>query len=112
VATTYKTCGFECDPRGAGTTGCPTGLTCFLFKPTVGEDSPACACPSSKRVGVDGATCTSSGDCAPGFLCDQMGGGQFCRKICKMSSPTDCPSTPVKQTCTALQNNTVFGVCI
>jgi hypothetical protein len=111
--TSYKTCGFQCDPRGAGTTGCPSGLTCFLFKnPAGGEDSPACACPSSTRVGGDGATCVSSNNCAPGFLCDQMGGGQFCRKICKMSTPTDCPSTPVKQTCTALQNNTVFGVCI
>ena len=108
--TSYKTCGFLCDPRGTGATGCPTGLTCFLFKdPAGGEDSPACACPSTTRVGGDGATCVSSGDCAPGFLCDQMGGGQFCRKICKMSTPTDCTSP---KTCTLLQNNTVFGVCI
>jgi len=111
--TSYKTCGFQCDPRGAGNIGCPTGLGCFLFKnPAGGEDSPACACPSASRVGQDGATCVLSSDCAPGFLCDQMGGGQFCRRICKMSSPTDCPTTPVKQTCEALQNNTVFGVCL
>lgn len=108
--TTYKTCGFACDPRGPATAGCPTGLSCFLFAdPAGGQDSPSCACPSASRVGTDGATCASATDCAPGFICDQMNGGQFCRRLCKMSSAGDCSGTT---TCTALANNSVFGVCI
>jgi hypothetical protein len=108
--TTYKTCGFVCDPRGSGTTGCPAGLTCFLFKSsTGGQDAPACACPAASRVGVDGATCTGNEDCAPGFLCDQMAGGTFCRRLCQMATPGDCPGA---QTCHALANNSTFGVCL
>ena len=110
AVTTYKTCGFACDPRGTATAGCPTGLNCFLFQdPAGGQDSPSCGCPAATRVGVDGATCASSNDCAPGFLCDQMAGAQVCRKLCKMASPTDCTGG---QGCAPLTNNTVFGVCI
>lgn len=108
--TTYKTCGFVCDPRGNGTTGCPAGLTCFLFKsPTGGQDAPACACGATSRIGVDGAKCIVAEDCAPGFLCDQMAGGTFCRRICQMATPGDCPGS---QTCNALANNSTFGVCL
>lgn len=108
--TSYKTCGFVCDPRGSGTTGCPTGLTCFLFKsPTGGQDTPACACGATTRVGVDGVKCTVAEDCAPGFLCDQMAGGTFCRRLCQMATPGDCPGS---QTCNALANNATFGVCL
>jgi hypothetical protein len=110
AATTYKTCGFACDPRGNATTGCPMGLACFLFQdPAGGQDSPSCGCPAGSRVGVDGASCASSNDCAPGFLCDQMAGAQVCRRLCKMSSPTDCTGGA---DCAPLTNNTVFGVCI
>jgi len=111
--TTYKTCGFACDPRGTATVGCPAGLNCFLFAaPAGGQDSPSCGCPAATRVGTDGTPCTTSEQCAPGFLCDQMTAGQFCRRLCKMDSAGDsagdCPGT---QACSALANNTAFGVC-
>ena len=111
--TSYKTCGFVCDPRGTATSGCPAGLNCFLFADQAGgQDSPSCGCPAATRVGTDGTPCTASEQCAPGFICDQMTAGQFCRRLCKMNDATasggDCPGT---QTCTALTNNTVFGVC-
>jgi len=108
--TTYKTCGFACDPRGTATLGCPTGLNCFLFADSAGgQDSPSCGCPAPTRVGTDGASCMASTDCAPGFICDQMAAGLFCRRLCKMGSAGDCGGTT---TCTALANNSVFGVCI
>lgn len=108
--TTYKTCGIPCDPRGTATSGCPSGLNCFLFAdPAGGADSPSCSCPAATRVGTDGVTCSASSDCAPGFICDQMTGGQFCRRLCKMGSAGDCPGGT---NCAALVNNSVFGVCI
>ena len=108
--TSYKTCGFTCDPRGDGKRGCPAGLTCFLFSSgSGGQDTPGCGCSAPTRVGMDGAKCTAASDCAPGFLCDQMLGGTFCRRLCEMASASDCPSG---QTCTALQNNATFGVCL
>lgn len=108
--TTYKTCSFACDPRGAATTGCPAGLECFLFMDTAsGQDTPSCGCPAATRIGIDGSACARSADCAPGFLCDLMAGGQFCRKLCKMSAPADCGAG---QTCQMLTNNPTFGVCI
>lgn len=108
--TTYRTCGFACDPRGTATVGCPAGLNCFLYAdPAGGQDSPSCGCPAASRVGTDGASCQSTADCAVGFICDQMAAGLFCRRLCKMGSAGDCGDS---QTCTALANNTVFGVCI
>jgi len=108
--TSYKTCGFTCDPRGDGKKGCPVGLTCFLYSTGAGgQDAPGCGCSSPTRVGTDGAKCTAASDCAPGFLCDQMLGGTFCRRLCQMATPGDCPTG---QTCTALQNNATFGVCL
>lgn len=108
--TTYRTCGFACDPRGTATVGCPPGLNCFLFAdPAGGPDSPSCGCPAASRVGTDGVACIASSDCAPGFICDQMNAGQFCRRLCKMGSAGDCGGSA---TCTALANNAVFGVCL
>ena len=110
TTTSYKTCGFTCDPRGDGKKGCPAGLTCFLFSNGAGgPDVPGCGCAGPTRVGTDGAKCAAASDCAPGFLCDQMLGGTFCRRLCQMASPGDCPTG---QTCTALQNNATFGVCL
>jgi hypothetical protein len=108
--TTYKTCSFGCDPRGDGTIGCPAGLRCFLYRdPAGGQDSPDCGCQEPTRVGTDGASCSTSAACAPGHICNLMGNTQFCRKLCKMTSPADCAAP---QTCNALQNNAIFGVCI
>lgn len=108
--TSYKTCSFACDPRGSATVGCPAGMSCFLFAdPAGGQDSPSCGCPAPTRTGTDGVSCAAATDCAPGFVCDQMTGGQFCRQLCKMGSAGDCDAG---KTCTALANNKVFGVCI
>jgi len=110
VTTSYKTCGFVCDPRGDGKKGCPAGLTCFLFNSgSGGQDAPGCGCTALTQVGTDGAKCTTANDCAPGFLCDQMSGGTVCRRLCQMASPGDCPTG---QACAALQNNATFGVCL
>jgi hypothetical protein len=110
AATTYKTCSFACDPRGAATTGCPAGLTCFLYQtPSGGEDSPDCGCREPTRTGTDGAVCTGSTNCAPGHVCNTMGTTRVCRRLCRMdSAAADCPTG----TCMALTNNTTYGVCI
>ena len=110
VATSYKTCSFACDPRGNGQLGCPAGLFCFLYRDSAtGQDNPDCGCRAPTRVGTDGQACVSSASCAPGYICNMMGGTQVCRKLCKMTSPGDCAAP---QICGALQNNSVFGVCV
>jgi hypothetical protein len=110
VTTSYRTCSFACDPRADGTSGCPTGLLCFLYTDsTIGQDSPDCGCKEPTRTGTDGAPCDSSAACAPGFICNKMGGTQACRKLCKMVAASDCAAPKI---CSALANNTVFGVCI
>jgi len=107
--TSYKNCSFACDPRGAATTGCPAGLYCFLYgDPTRGEDSPDCGCRVPSRKGADGDACFSSSDCAPGLICNAMGGTLTCRRLCKMSSAGDCGAA----TCSPLTNNTTYGVCM
>jgi hypothetical protein len=110
LSTSYRTCSFGCDPRGNATAGCPTGLLCFLYSDaTTAEDTPDCGCPEPSRVGTDGAGCKSAAVCAPGFICNMMGGTEVCRKLCRMSSLTDCAAPTI---CGKLSNNSVFGVCI
>ncbi|MES1209087.1 MAG: hypothetical protein ABUS79_24380, partial [Pseudomonadota bacterium] len=109
TVTSYRTCTFACDPRGDGTTGCPAGLFCFLYADLAGgPESPDCNCRDPKSVGTDGATCTTSTDCAPGFLCNEMGGVRACRQLCKMGATGECGT----KGCMNLVNNDVFGVCI
>ncbi|MEO8214019.1 MAG: hypothetical protein ABI560_12535 [Myxococcales bacterium] len=110
VTKIYRTCSFACDPRGDAKLGCPTGLLCFLYRDSAsGQDAPDCGCSPPTRTGQDGAGCVSSATCAPGYICNQMGNTQVCRKLCKMSSPEDCAAPHV---CGPLQNNSVFGVCV
>jgi hypothetical protein len=108
LVTSYQRCSFACDPRGDGRTGCPAGLFCFLFQNASGEDSPDCGCKDPGRIGTDGASCTSSASCAPGFICNQTGTTRLCRQLCKPVAPSDCGS----KTCTPLANNAGFGVCL
>jgi hypothetical protein len=116
VVTGYHTCTFGCDPRlGAVKSGsrCPTGLSCLIV---VGMDQVDCACPEQTRVGTDGDDCTGSAQCAPGYICNMMGGSQKCRAVCSCdasgttcTAPNECANG---KACQTLTNDTVFGVCL
>ena len=118
VNTAYHTCTFGCDPRApaatAGTTGCPKGLACLVV---ADMDQVDCACPEKTRTGTDNAPCTSSAECAPGYICNLMSGAKVCRAICRCdangmtcTAPNDCAADG--KGCSALTNDTVFGVCL
>ncbi|HVZ72155.1 MAG TPA: hypothetical protein VHJ20_07255 [Polyangia bacterium] len=115
--TSYHTCTFACDPRqpaaAAGTTGCPTGLSCLI----VGDlDQVDCACAEKTRTGKDGDMCNGSAQCAPGYICNLMSGVRACRAVCHCNAANglctavnDCANG---KTCNALTNDTTFGVCL
>ena len=109
----FRTCTFSCDPTaaaaGAARTGCPAGLACVL---PASMDHVDCSCPQATRTGQENASCTSTAQCAPGFLCEQT-----CRAICRCdaqsgacTAPNDCPTTGT--TCTVVPNQTLYGVCL
>jgi len=105
VATAYHTCTFACDPRGTATTGCPSGLHCFVVDTM---DQVDCSCTEASRTQTEGQPCTLGSDCAPGLLCDRS--TTKCQKVCKRTEGgTDCAPG---QSCTALTNDTVYGVCL
>jgi hypothetical protein len=117
VITAYHTCTFGCDPRQAAAaakqTGCPAGLSCLV----VGSmDQVDCACAEASRKGVDGTDCMGGADCAPGYICNMMGNTKKCRAICRCDAKdmlckalNECTNG---RTCTALTNETTFGVCL
>ena len=113
VTTAYRTCTFSCDPTAAAAkathTGCPTGLACVIPS---SMDHVDCSCPEATRTGKENAPCTSTAQCAPGFLCEQT-----CRAVCRCdaqsgvcTAPNDCPTTGT--TCTVVPNQTIYGVCL
>jgi hypothetical protein len=116
VITGYHTCTFGCDPRqqavASGTTGCPKGLACLV----VGSmDQVDCACAGASRKGVDGDACTGGADCAPGFICNMMANEKKCRAVCRCDAKLMSCTTPNEcgnKTCSALTNETTFGVCL
>jgi hypothetical protein len=104
VLTAYHTCTFGCDPRGPATTGCPTGLHCFVVDTM---DQVDCACTEATRTHLEGQACTRGVDCAPGLICLQSSGR--CQKVCKLSdNGADCASG---QVCSALQSDQIYGTC-
>ncbi len=116
--TSYHTCTFGCDPRetaaSAGTAGCPKGLSCLVV---ADMDQVDCACADKNRVGLDNTPCTSSAQCAPGYICNQMSNAKVCRAICRCdatgmtcNAPNDCKAAG--KSCAALTNDTTFGVCL
>jgi hypothetical protein len=115
MITGYHTCTFGCDPRATSvaSSGCPAGLACLV----VGDrDQVDCACAEKTRVGTDGASCVSSAQCAPGFICNLMSGARVCRALCRCNAsgmtctaPNDCTGG---RGCSALTNDTLFGVCL
>jgi hypothetical protein len=116
--TAYHTCTFACDPRqvaaAGGSSGCPTGLSCLV----VGTmDQVDCSCAEATRKGTDGSDCTGGSDCAPGYLCNMMGGTQKCRAICRCAKNNDMNCTAPNEcgggkSCAALTNETTFGICL
>ncbi len=115
VTTAYHTCSFSCDPTAAAAvgspahTGCPAGLACVIPS---SMDHVDCSCPEATRTGKENAPCTSTAQCAPGFLCEQT-----CRAVCRCdaqsgvcTAPNDCPTTGT--TCTVVPNQTIYGVCL
>jgi hypothetical protein len=117
VITAYHTCTFACDPRkvaaDGGINGCPAGLACIV----VGNmDQVDCSCAAAMRNGMDDANCTVGADCAPGYICNVVGGAGKCRAICrcdsrnmKCTAPNECSTG---KSCTAVTNDTTFGVCL
>ena len=120
VATAYHTCTFACDPRqraaAAGTTGCPTGLSCLI----IGRgDQVDCACAEATRTKQEGEACTRAVDCTPGLVCDIMSGGAgTCRPICHCNAQgtactapdNDCPTANTR--CVPLSDDMIYGACI
>ena len=115
VTTAYHTCSFSCDPTAAAAvgspahTGCPAGLACVIPS---SMDHVDCSCPEATRTGKENAPCTSTSQCAPGFLCEQT-----CRAVCRCdaqsgvcTAPNDCPTAGT--TCTVVPNQTIYGVCL
>jgi hypothetical protein len=106
TATPHRVCSQPCDPRGEGTTGCQSGLRCFLFD---GENA-ACDCPGANRG--DGEPCQGVRDCRPGLVCLEMEGAvRACRPLCKLAEAGGC--TP-DRTCTRLvmPDYKIWGACV
>ena len=97
-----RICSRPCDPTGTATTGCTSGLACFIY---TGETTD-CACPSSRAQGAVGATCTTDDQCAAGNVCVLPQGR--CNPVCKRSAP----ACPTGTTCTALTGYTKYGACL
>jgi hypothetical protein len=116
IDTARHTCTFSCDPRAAaisaGRVGCPAGLACLV----VGNmDQVDCACAEDTRTKTEGQSCTKSTECAPGLICNTT--IQQCRTICRCdASGTSCNTNagdcPGSETCRALSNDTIYGVCM
>ncbi|HVV15947.1 MAG TPA: hypothetical protein VHH90_01990 [Polyangia bacterium] len=113
ATTAYSTCSASCDPTGvaalANRSGCPAGLACLLPS---SMDHVACACPEMTRTRPEGAACTSTTQCAPGFICEQT-----CRAVCRCdlksaacTAPNRCPTPGT--TCTPVSGEALYGVCL
>jgi hypothetical protein len=105
VTSSYGTCTLPCDPTGAATTGCPAGLACFIGAGEV----PDCGCKAATQVGGEGLPCSSAGECRPGLLCVDTGGGRVCRPLCRLDTHVCATGT-----CTKLVDPdfSTFGACL
>jgi hypothetical protein len=113
AATAYRTCSASCDPTAAAAlakrSGCPTGLACLL---PASMDHVACGCPETTRTRPEGVACTSTTQCAPGFICEQT-----CRAVCRCdlknaacTAANECPTPGT--TCTPVAGEALYGVCL
>jgi hypothetical protein len=90
--------------------GCPSGQHCALnwvcfAEPTMEPVALGQACSFSA---TGGEPCGSDGTAWRG-ICVDLGSGQVCAKVCRVSSFSDCASG---ETCSALQGAPEVGVCI
>lgn len=104
--TDFKTCSQPCNPVGAATEGCAAGLSCFVFPDEVVD----CDCARPERTGMDGASCATGTECAPGFICVKMAGAMTCRPVCKLDTPNTCPGGKVCNKLTEPDYKT-YGAC-
>lgn len=106
--TGFRACSRPCDPTGPATAGCAAGLFCFLFD----GELPDCDCRAQTRVGGDGAACTDTRGCQPGFHCVSMGGATRCRALCRLDG-TGARCT-AGLTCTKLVDPEfkIWGACL
>jgi hypothetical protein len=115
--TAYHTCTFNCDPTAtaaASRGGCPGALACLM---PASMDEVDCACPEPSRTKVNGETCTSAADCAPGFVCSGTTAARVCRAVCRCNkdasglctTPNTCTTG---MTCSPISTNTLFGICL
>lgn len=106
ATTDVRVCARACDPTGAATTGCPTGLRCVVFP----NEIASCDCPAATRTKGDGAACANSDDCLPGLLCVAgAGGATVCRPLCTLGG-SDCAAP---RTCVMVREPTMtkWGAC-
>jgi hypothetical protein len=112
----YSACSRPCDPTGTATTGCATGLACFVY---AGETTD-CACPGLHDVG---ASCSQNSGCNGETGCDGCRAGLSCivptgsstsasgtcRPVCKLAAPV-CPTGT---TCHSFDSSTrqLYGFC-
>jgi hypothetical protein len=105
-STALHLCSRPCDPTGAASGGCATGLTCFIYAGEITD----CACRDASRVGSVGVACATDENCQPGLICVDRGGAQTCQAICRLTSPACTAGT----TCTRLSNPDyqIYGACL
>jgi hypothetical protein len=106
VAGLYGTCSFACDPRGAATSGCPSGAICILLSHEVTD----CSCRQASQTGTDGQPCmTNVESCEPGLTCAIENTERVCRPICRLDMPLTCAAG---RACRALPDQKIFGACM
>jgi hypothetical protein len=115
--TAYHSCTFNCDPTASAAPnggGCPSGLACLM---PASMDQVDCACAGPSRTGREGNSCSTSVACAPGLICNAMGGAQSCRPVCRCdanagscTAANDCPTAGTH--CTPVTNQTLYGICM
>jgi len=88
-------CSSACDPGNAG--GCPAGLGCVLGQEEAGQMRFLFLC-NAAGAGTEGASCTTSANCAPGYGCYNNPGA--CFRNCNVNAP-NCPA----QICSEITDN-------
>jgi hypothetical protein len=83
----------QCD-LFASVSGCPTGQACY---PTIRATSDPCQPEQYYYVcaragtGTQWSNCSSSNDCAQGYVCVVATAGTKCQETCSLSNPSTCP---------------------
>ncbi len=87
---------------------CPDSTQgCYFGMPAEGG-TPSTMCLGVRMTGGDGAECTYTNDCLPGFTCTP---DNRCRSYCCMGASSDCPDGS-GQRCVGLAEGENIGVCM